>query len=48
VVAAYKVAIIHKRGGDGISIYSYINHLDIKAIRKVFKGEVVIKQVLDY
>jgi hypothetical protein len=42
------VVIIYKRGGDSIDIYSYINCLDIKAIRKVFKGEVVIKQVLDY
>jgi hypothetical protein len=48
MVAAYKVATIYKRGGDSISIYSYTNYLDIKAIGKVFKGEVVIKQVLDY
>jgi hypothetical protein len=48
VVIVYKVAAIHKRGGDGISIYSYTNCLDIKAVRKVFKGEVVVKQVLDY
>jgi hypothetical protein len=48
MVAVYKVAIIYKRGGNSISIYSYINYLDIKAIGKVFKGEVVIEQVLDY
>jgi hypothetical protein len=45
MVIIYKVATIYKRG---INIYSYINCLDIKAIRKVFKGEVVIKQVLNY
>jgi hypothetical protein len=48
MVIIYKVATIYKRGGDSINIYSYINCLDIKAIRKVFKGEVVIKQVLNY
>jgi hypothetical protein len=48
MVAVYKVAVMHKRGGDSIGIYSYTNYLDIEAIRKVFKGEVIIKQVLDY
>jgi hypothetical protein len=48
VVIIYKVATMHKRGGDSISIYNYTNYLDIKAIRKVFKGEVIIKQVLNY
>jgi hypothetical protein len=47
MVAVYKVAAIYKRGGDGISIYNYTNCLDIKAVGKVFKGEVIIKQVLD-
>jgi hypothetical protein len=48
MVAAYKVAAAYKREGDDIGIYSYINYLNIKVIRKVFEGEVVIKQVLDY
>ena len=48
MVAIYKVATICKRGGDSIGIYSYINCLDIKAVEKVFKGEVIIKQVLNY
>ena len=44
MVAIYKVAAIHKIiEGDGISIRSYINHLNIKAVRKVFKGEDAIK-----
>jgi hypothetical protein len=41
------VATIYKRGGDSISIYNYINYLNIKAIEKVFKGEVIIEQVLN-
>ena len=48
MVAIYKVATAYKREGDDISIYSYTNRLNIKVIGKVFKGEVVIKQVLDY
>jgi hypothetical protein len=44
VVAVYKVATICKIiEGDGISICNYTNHLNIKAIRKVFKGEDAIK-----
>jgi hypothetical protein len=43
MVTIYKVAIMYKRGGDSINIYSYTNYLNIKAIRKVFKGEVIIK-----
>jgi hypothetical protein len=44
VVAIYKVAAIYKIiEGDGISIYSYTNRSNIKAIRKVFKGEDTIK-----
>jgi hypothetical protein len=43
VVAVYKVAIIRKIKGDGISIYSYINYSNIKVVRKAFKGEVIIK-----
>jgi hypothetical protein len=40
VVAAYKVAVVHKIiEGDSISICSYINRSNIKAVRKVFKGE---------
>jgi hypothetical protein len=40
VVAAYKVAAIRKIiEGDGISIRSYTNRSNIKAIGKVFKGE---------
>jgi hypothetical protein len=42
------VAAGRKIEEDGISIRSYINYSNIKVIRKVFKGEVVIKQVLDY
>ena len=48
MVAVYKVATVYKIKGDDIDIYSYTNHLSIKVIRKAFKGEVVIKQVLDY
>jgi hypothetical protein len=48
VVAVYKVATIRKIKGDGISIYSHINHSNIKVVRKAFKGEVIVKQVLDY
>jgi hypothetical protein len=41
VVAVYKVAAICKIiEGDGISIYSHTNRLNIKAIRKVFKGAI--------
>jgi hypothetical protein len=44
VVAAYKVAAVYKIiEGDGIGIYSYINRLNIKAIKKVFKGEDTIE-----
>jgi hypothetical protein len=44
MVTAYKVAAVHKIiEGDGISIRSYTNRLNIKAIRKVFKGEDTIK-----
>ena len=48
VVAIYKVAAVYKIKGDNISIYSYINYSSIKVIRKAFKGEVIIKQVLNY
>jgi hypothetical protein len=48
MVAIYKIAAIYKIKGDNISIYSYTNYLSIKVIRKAFKGEVNIKQVLDY
>jgi hypothetical protein len=48
MVTIYKVAAARKREGDDISIYSHINRSNIKVIRKAFKGEVVIKQVLDY
>jgi hypothetical protein len=44
VVAAYKVATVHKMiEGDGISIRSYTNRSNIKAVRKVFEGEDAIK-----
>jgi hypothetical protein len=43
VVAVYKVAAIRKIKGDDISIYSHTNYSSIGAIRKVFKGEVIIK-----
>jgi hypothetical protein len=44
VVATYKVATVHKIiEGDGISIRSYTNRLNIKAVRKVFKGEDAVK-----
>jgi hypothetical protein len=44
VVTAYKVAAVYKIiEGDGISIHSYTNYLNIKAIKKVFKGEGAIK-----
>jgi hypothetical protein len=44
VVAAYKVAAIHKIiEGDSISIRSYTNRSNIKAVRKVFEGEDTIK-----
>ena len=49
MVTAYKVAAVRKIiEGDGISIHSYTNYLNIKIIKKVFKREVIIKQVLDY
>jgi 2-polyprenyl-3-methyl-5-hydroxy-6-metoxy-1,4-benzoquinol methylase len=48
MAAVYKMAAVRKIKGDGISIYSYINRSNIKVIRKAFKGEVVIKRVLDY
>jgi hypothetical protein len=48
VVAAYKVAAICKIKGDNISIHSHINHLSIRVVGKAFKGEVIVKQVLDY
>jgi hypothetical protein len=48
VVTVYKVATGRKIKGGGISIRSYTNRLNIEVIKKVFKGEVVIKQVLDY
>ena len=48
MVAIYKVATIYKIKGDGISIHSHTNYSNIKVIRKAFKGEVVIKRVLDY
>jgi hypothetical protein len=44
VVTTYKVAAIYKIiEGDSISIRSYINYSNIKAIRKVFEGEDTIK-----
>jgi hypothetical protein len=43
VIAAYKVATAYKREGDNISIHSHTNRLNIKVIRKAFKGEVIIK-----
>jgi hypothetical protein len=44
VVAVYKVAAVRKIiEGDGISIHSYTNRLNIEAFRKVFKGEDAIK-----
>ena len=44
MVVAYKVAAICKIiEGDGIGIYSYTNRSNIKAIRKVFKGEDAIE-----
>jgi hypothetical protein len=44
IVAAYKVAAVYKIiEGDGISIYSHINCLNIKAVGKVFKGKDTIK-----
>jgi hypothetical protein len=44
VVIAYKVAAIRKIiEGDGISIYSYINRSNIKAVRKVFKRKDAIE-----
>ena len=48
VVAVYKVAAVRKMEGDGIGIRSHTNYSNIKVIRKVFKGEVVVKQALDY
>jgi hypothetical protein len=40
VVTAYKVAAVRKIiEGDGISIHSYTNRLNIKAVGKVFEGE---------
>jgi hypothetical protein len=48
MVAIYKVATGYKIEGGGISIRSYTNYLNIKVVKKVFKGEVVVKQVLDY
>jgi hypothetical protein len=48
VVAIYKVAAVYKIKGDNISIRSYTSRLSIRVIRKAFKGEVIIKQVLDY
>jgi hypothetical protein len=48
VVAVYKVAAIRKIKRDDIGIYSYTNYSGIRAVGKVFKGEVIIKQVLDY
>ena len=48
MVAAYKVAAIYKIEGDNIGIYSYTNRSSIRVIRKAFKREVIIKQVLDY
>ena len=44
MVAAYKVATVHKMiEGDGISIRSYTNRSNIKAVRKVFEGEDAIE-----
>ena len=44
MVAIYKVAAVYKIiEGDGIGIYSYTNRSNIKAIRKVFKGEDAIE-----
>jgi hypothetical protein len=42
------VAAIRKIEGDNINIRSYTNYSGIRAIRKVFEGEAVIEQVLDY
>jgi hypothetical protein len=44
VVTVYKVAAVRKIiEGDGISIRSYTNRSNIKAIRKVFEGEDAVK-----
>jgi hypothetical protein len=43
VVVVYKVATGRKIERGGISIRSYTNRLNIKVIKKVFNGEVVIK-----
>ena len=44
MVIAYKVAAIRKIiEGDGISIYSYTNCLNIEAVGKVFEGEDAVK-----
>jgi hypothetical protein len=44
VVAIYKVATVRKIiEGDGIGIRSYTNRSNIKAVRKVFKGEDAVK-----
>jgi hypothetical protein len=48
VVAVYKIAAVYKIEGDGIGIRSHTNHSNIKVIEKAFKGEVIIKQALDY
>jgi hypothetical protein len=48
VVVVYKIATIYKIKGDDIGIYSHTNRLSIRVIKKAFKGEVIIKQVLDY
>ena len=48
MVTIYKVATIYKIEGDGINIYSHTNYSNIKVIRKAFKGEVIIKQALNY
>jgi hypothetical protein len=37
------VAAAYKKEGDDINICSYINYLNIKVVRKAFKGEVVIE-----
>ena len=43
MAAVYKMAAVRKIKGDGINIYSYTNRSNIKAIRKVFKGEDAIE-----
>ena len=48
MVAVYKVAAVRKMEGDGIGIRSHTNHSNIEVVGKVFEGEVVVEQALDY